>query len=59
MMATYRLFLFRDGEIAGKIDRHCADEAEILETARALCRRSYMVEIYQESRFVARIEQCD
>jgi hypothetical protein len=58
-MAGYRLFLFREGEIIGKVDRHCAEEAEILETARALCRRAYTVEIYQESRFIARIEHCD
>ena len=58
-MASYRLFLFRHGEIIGKVDRHCADEIEIFETARALCRRAYTVEIYQETRLVARIENCD
>ena len=58
-MASYRLFLFRQGEIIGKVDRHCAEENEIFETARALCRRAYTVEIYQETRLVARIENCD
>ena len=58
-MTRYRFFLFRHGEIAGKVDRHCADDADVLETARALCRRDYTVEIYQESRFVARVEHCD
>ena len=58
-MALYRLFLFRHGELAGKVDRHSAEDSDILETAQALCRRAYTVEIYQESRFVARIEQRD
>ena len=58
-MASYHLFLFRHGEITGKVDRNCAEEADVLETARALCRRAYTVEVYQESRFVARVEHCD
>ena len=58
-MTRYRLFLFKHGEIVGKVDRHCADDADVLETARALCRRAYAIEIYEDSRLVARVEHCD
>ena len=58
-MPSYRLFLFRDGEAAGKVDRRCADDIDALETARALRYRNYAVEVYEESRLVIRLEQAD
>lgn len=58
-MASYRLFLFRHGEIAGKVDRRCSDDIDALETARALCRRDYIVEVYEEGRLVARVKHAE
>ena len=58
-MPNYRLLLFRDGEMAGKVDRRCADDIDAFETARALRCRNYAVEVYEESRLVVRLEQID
>lgn len=57
-MALYKLFLFRDNELVGEIKRHCADDLDALDAARALC-RDHMIEVYSELRFVARMKQHD
>ena len=57
-MALYRLFLFRDGELVGEVKRHCADDLDALEAARALC-DYHVVEVYCELRFIARVKQDD
>lgn len=57
-MALYKLFLFRDGELVGEIQRHCGDDLDALDAARALC-RDHVIEVYSELRFVARVKQGD
>jgi hypothetical protein len=57
-MALYKLFLFRDGEVVGEVKRHCGDDLDALDAARALC-RDHLVEVYSELRLVARVKQGD
>ena len=57
-MAVYRLFFIRDGEPVGQITRHCSDDLDALDAARQMS-RDYTVEVYAETRLVARVKQGD
>ena len=57
-MALYDLFLFRDGEFVGAVQRQCAEDLDALNAARALC-KDHLVEVYSEERFVARVKRGD
>ena len=57
-MAVYRLYLYRHGELAAKMNRHCADDMDALEAARGLC-RDYSIEVYLEERLIARVKEGD
>lgn len=54
-MAHYTLSLIRDGEAIRQVNRECGDDLDALDAALLLC-RDHVVEVYAESRFVARIE---
>jgi hypothetical protein len=56
IMALYKFFLIRDGQILDEIKRHLADDLEALDSARTLC-REHVVEVYEEIRLVARVKQ--
>lgn len=57
-VALYKLFLLRDGDWSARSKRHCADDLDALEAARALC-RDHVVEVYADARLVARVKQGD
>jgi len=57
-MASYQLFLFRDGELVGKVSRHCADDLDALEAARKLC-GDHAVELYCDGKLIARVKHGD
>jgi hypothetical protein len=57
-MALYTLFLFRDGELVAEFEPRCGDDLDALAAARAFS-MDYAVEVYSESRFVARVRQDD
>lgn len=57
-MALYNLTLFRDGELVGRLARHCADDLDALDAARALC-HDYAIEVYTGARLVDRVKHGD
>ena len=57
-MALYKFFLFRDGQLVNQAERHCSDHLDALDAARALC-RDYVIEVYSDFRFVARVKERD
>ena len=57
-MPLYKFFLLHDGEPVEDVERHLGDDLEALEGAWALC-RDHVVEVYEEIRPVARIQQED
>ena len=57
-MALYTLFLMQDGERVEQVTRDCADDLDALDAGVVLC-RDHVVEVYAETRLVARINKGD
>lgn len=55
-MGSYKLFLFRDGELSGSLVRECAEDQDALEIAYTVS-RDHAVEIFDGERLVARLKQ--
>ena len=56
VMALYHLFQFRDGELIGKVTRHCASDLAALHAAEKLS-QDQAIEVYEATRLVARAKQ--
>ena len=57
-MATYNLFLMRDGTPVGRLERECDDDLDALAAARDLC-GEHAVEVWQDGRLIARVKRND
>ena len=57
-MASYDLFLIRNGNPVERLSGDFSDDADALDRAKALS-SDYVVEVYQGIRLVARLRQDD
>jgi hypothetical protein len=57
-VASYELFLIRDGTPVERLTQDCPDDSDALHRAKAFS-RDYVVEIYQGIRLVARVKDRD
>jgi hypothetical protein len=57
-MATYKLFLIRDGSPVSSLELECAGDLCALDAAHERC-TDYSVEVWEDGRLVARVNRND
>jgi hypothetical protein len=55
-MTAYKLFLFNDGELIGRLTRELADDLDAVDFAYDLC-RNHAIDVFDGERLVARVKQ--
>lgn len=55
-MTAYKLFLFSDGELIGRLTRELADDVDAVDFAYDLC-RNHAIDVFDGERLVARVKQ--
>jgi hypothetical protein len=57
-MPLYKLFLVREGEPVGHVNRHLPRDQDAMNAARSFC-PDYVVEVYEDVRLVGRVKDGD